>query len=85
MWPMTESAEVMMRIYDLNGQSIYQRRFLAGSNGATAGINNTYVWDGRDDLGRMQATGIYYFYIISTQAGQQKVLGRGNIIIRRTR
>jgi len=85
MWPMTETTEVQMKIYDLNGQSIYQRRFLSGSNGATAGINNTYVWDGRDDLGRLQATGIYYFYIISAQAGQQKVLGRGNIIIRRTR
>jgi hypothetical protein len=85
MWPLSETKEVVMKIYDLNGQSILQRRFTAGTLGATAGINNTWVWDGRDDLGRLQATGIYYFYLIGMEAGQQKVIGRGNIIIRRTK
>jgi hypothetical protein len=36
-------------------------------------------------MNRLQATGIYYFYLISIEAGQQKVISRGNIIIRRTR
>jgi hypothetical protein len=85
MWPLAENKEVTLKIYDLNGQSILQRRFLAGTMGATAGINNIFVWDGRDDMNRLQATGIYYFYLISIEAGQQKVISRGNIIIRRTR
>jgi len=57
------TARVNVKIYDLHGRLI---RFLA--NNRASGSENTLVWDGRDDDGRVARIGIYVVFLQAINA-----------------
>lgn len=70
------NANSSVSLFDLGGNMIWQRSFVAGENGAKAGANNP-EWDGRNMFNANVPTGVYLYQIVS----DRKVVGRGKVII----
>ena len=60
-YQLTESAEVTLTIYDINGQSV--RRLAVGHQAAGMYRNRARAlyWDGRNQLGESVASGLYFY------------------------
>jgi len=70
------NANTSVNLFDLGGNMIWQKSYLAGENGAKAGENNP-AWDGKNLFGANVQTGVYLYQIVS----DRKVVGRGKVII----
>ncbi|MBU0630066.1 MAG: S8 family serine peptidase [Candidatus Margulisbacteria bacterium] len=70
------NANTSVNLFELGGNMIWQKSYLAGENGAKAGVNNP-AWDGKNLFGANVPTGVYLYQIIS----DRKVVGRGKVII----
>ncbi len=64
-YQLAESAEVMLTIYDMNGEAV--RRLAVGHQaaGMYQSRNRAAYWDGRNQLGEVVASGVY-FYTLTT-------------------
>ena len=63
-------------LFDLSGNLIWRKNYLAGENGGKSGLN-TPGWDGKSLYGQAVANGVYFYQITA----DQKVIGRGKIIV----
>lgn len=63
-------------LFDLNGGLLWRRNFVAGENGAKAGINDP-VWDGTALSGGRVANGVYFFQVVA----DGRVIGKGKVIV----
>lgn len=63
-------------LFDLSGNLIWQKSYLAGENGGKSGENNP-VWDGRSLFGENVSNGVYIYQIVA----DQKIIARGKVIV----
>lgn len=67
---------VTIYLFDLNGNLIWRKTFLAGENGGKAGPNNP-SWNGVNLFGESVPNGVYLYQV----ATDQRVIARGKIIV----
>ena len=63
-------------LFDLTGNLIWQKSYLAGEDGGKSGLN-TPGWNGRDLFGTQVANGVYFYQVVA----DNRVIARGKIII----
>jgi subtilisin family serine protease len=63
-------------LFDLNGNLIWSKSFLAGDNGGKSGRNNP-AWNGQNLFSERVPNGVYFYQVIA----DKKVIGRGKIIV----
>lgn len=67
---LTESGDVLIRIFNLVGDLVYQQKIDADTEGATGhpeGYTNEIIWNGENGNGIVAATGIYILEIKSAE------------------
>jgi thermitase len=67
---------VTIYLFDLNGNLIWRKSYLAGENGGKAGPNNP-SWNGQSLYGERAVNGLYFYQVTA----DQKVLARGRLIV----
>ena len=60
-YQLAESAEVTLTIYDLNGKMIRHLRVGHQSAGMYQSRSRAVYWDGRNQLGELVASGLYFY------------------------
>jgi hypothetical protein len=55
---LNEESDVVVRIFTLLGEKVYERYYAAGCDGGKQGVN-TIVWDGKNDEGKTVLNGVY--------------------------
>ena len=63
-------------LFDLSGNLIWQKSYLAGENGAKSGENNP-PWNGTDLYGRRVPNGVYIYQVVA----DRKVIAKGKVIV----
>lgn len=63
-------------LFDLSGNLIWQKSYLAGENGGKSGANNP-PWDGKDHFGANVPNGVYLYQIVT----DNRVIAKGKIIV----
>jgi len=79
-YTLTQSTDISLRIYDLNGNLVWRREIDAGQEGAHAGVNKV-SWAGIDSYERDLANGIYICYVLRPNNDGLKVLGKTKVFI----
>ena len=81
-YQLAESADVVLAIYDMNGQLV--RRLALGHQGAGMYTSRTRAayWDGRNQLGEPVASGLY-FYTLTVRSVTRGETGADNFIATR--
>ncbi len=67
---------VTIYLFDLNGNLIWRKSYLAGENGGKAGANNP-AWNGQNLFGERAVNGLYFYQVTA----DQKILARGRLIV----
>jgi hypothetical protein len=67
---------VTIYLFDLNGNLIWRKSYLAGENGGKSGPNNP-SWNGVNLFGESVPNGVYLYQV----AADQKVIARGKIVV----
>ncbi|MDI6731227.1 MAG: Ig-like domain-containing protein, partial [Candidatus Margulisbacteria bacterium] len=81
-YELTGNSDIVIRIYNISAQLIWQRNFTAGSDGAKTGYNEV-TWDGISDFGSAAPNGAYIIHILSPTSGGYKVIGSMKAIVLR--
>lgn len=63
-YTLSRDASIVLNIYDINGERIWQRTFVPGENGGKAGVN-LIPWDGYTAFSQLVPNGVYVFQIAS--------------------
>ncbi|MDO8734373.1 MAG: T9SS type A sorting domain-containing protein, partial [Elusimicrobiota bacterium] len=77
---LTESDDVLIRIFNLIGDLIYQQKIDAGKVGAIGqpeGYTNEFVWNGKNGNDIIAATGVY---ILEIKSGKEKEIRKIAVI-----
>jgi hypothetical protein len=61
---LSKDAPIVLNIYNINGERIWQRTFTPGSAGGKAGENQV-LWDGYTEFSQLVPNGVYVFQIAS--------------------
>lgn len=79
MYTLTQAADADLVIYDVLGNIVWNRSYLIGVAGGTAGVNKI-PWDGTDNDGQILPDGIYPLKVsyISTSEGDYALVWDGN-------
>jgi outer membrane protein assembly factor BamB len=77
-YTLTDDADIIFYVYDLNQRTLYTRKFFAGQNGGRAGYNQL-EWNGVTDFGHVLGNGIYIYQILRRE--DRKPIGKGKIVI----
>jgi hypothetical protein len=75
---LTNVKNTQLVLFDMSGNLLLKRDFLAGANGAQGGANSV-AWDGKNNYGEVLASGLYLYQIV--QDG--KLISRGKVAILR--
>jgi len=79
-WQLRKSEAINLFILDLNGKTIYKRRFSEGAEGGSSGFNSI-EWNGRDlNSGKYVPNGVY-LGIIASGKKDMTVEGKFKIIV----
>ncbi len=77
-YQLSTDTDIKLMIYDITGKAVYQKEFLAGSEGGKGpNYNNNVYWNGKDDFGKFVANGAYIYLITS----DKKVLFKGQMAV----
>jgi hypothetical protein len=80
-YTLSKDANIIIYIYDIRGQRIWQYAAPAGGGGGSTG-GNSVVWDGLTAFKTGAASGVYIVEVTTTDGGF-KVLSRMNLIVTR--
>ena len=75
-YQLTESADIKIYVYDLNGNLVWQKFYTSGTQGGTAGTN-TVPWNGQNVFGQMVEGGVYLYRVLYGT----KIIGRGKLAV----
>jgi len=75
-YQLTESADIKIYVYDLNGNLVWQKFYPTGTQGGTAGTN-TVPWNGQNAFGQMVEGGVYLYRVLYGA----KIIGRGKLAV----
>jgi subtilisin family serine protease len=75
-YQLTESADIKIYVYDLNGNLVWQKFYTSGTQGGTAGTN-TVPWNGQNVFGQMVEGGVYVYRVLYGT----KIIGRGKLAV----
>lgn len=78
-YTLSKDANIIIYIYSMRGERVWQSVSPAGSNGGNVGVNEV-VWDGITAFRSMASFGVYTVMVTSTD-GQAGVLGKTKIAI----
>ncbi len=77
-YQLSTDTDIKLMIYDITGKAVFQKEFLAGSEGGKGpNYNNSFYWNGKDDFGKYVANGAYIYLITS----DKKVLFKGQMAV----
>ncbi|MDR2431325.1 MAG: gliding motility-associated C-terminal domain-containing protein [Candidatus Margulisbacteria bacterium] len=81
-YQLTNSTDINLYIYDINGNVVWRKFIPRGQEGAHAGLNKV-VWDGRASFNNNQIlpNGVYICHLLIEKGGEKKSLGRAKILI----
>ncbi len=68
-YKLSDDAIVSMRIFTLDGRLVLRKKYGAGSDGGSAGLNEI-LWDGRNGNGEVVASGGYIVLIEAERSGE---------------
>ena len=77
-YTLSKEGNITINFFDLAGNVITKKTYVAGSDGAKAGYNEI-TWDGTSDSGNYVGTGIYIYLIIAD--GRVVQNGKGKITV----
>ena len=80
-YALNKDANIVIYIYNIRGERVWQWTAPAGSNGGATG-DNSVVWDGISSFRMSAASGVYVVEITTTDGGF-RVLSRMNLIVTR--
>lgn len=63
-------------LFDLNGNLVWQKSYLAGDNGGKSGLNNP-GWNATNLFSEAVVNGVYIYQIVA----ENKIIGRGKVIV----
>lgn len=81
-YELNKSSDMIIYIYDLNGDVVWRKDIAKGDQGGRAGVNRV-VWNGEATFGRGEvlSNGIYICHVIAEIDGEKRSLGRTKIYI----
>ena len=68
-WKLDDDAQVTMRIFTLSGDVVLRKSFERGADGGRAGLNDRFVWDGRNASGDVVSSGGYIVLVEAQGTG----------------
>ena len=71
-----EDAQVKVEIFNLFGELVWSKEASSGQPGGKAGINNAFIWDGKNNIGEVVANGGYICRITAAGASSTNVQRR---------
>ena len=71
-YQLTHSSSVSLIIYDVNGQVVRQIEVGYQLMGLYTTTDQAIYWDGRDDLGEIVTSGVYFYTLIADDLYQTK-------------
>ncbi|MCZ6676579.1 MAG: M28 family peptidase [Candidatus Poribacteria bacterium] len=80
---LSRDADVVVAIYNAPGDQIFAQEFRAGENGGKLGLNDAFVWEGRNRMEESIAPGIYICQIdVTDENGESETEGTKVAVIR---
>ena len=81
-YQLTDSTDVNIYIYDINGNVVWRQYIPCGQEGARSGLNRV-DWSGRVSYNNnlLLPNGVYIAHILIDKAGEKKSLGRAKIVL----
>ena len=79
-YTLSKDANIVIYIYNIRGERVWQYNAPAGSGGGTTG-DNSVVWDGLTAFQSFASEGVYIVEVTSTDAGGFHVLSRTKIAV----
>ncbi len=77
-YTLDSDTDIMIYIFDVNGDLTYKKRFSSSFNGGKAGYNEV-TWNGKDLFGNPTANDVYLIRIVSVSNG--KVIGKTKVLV----
>jgi thermitase len=75
-YDLTGNFDTKIYLFDIAGNLIWQKSYLAGTNGGKSGVNNP-SWNGVDLYGSQVPNGVYLYQVVA----DRKILARGKAIV----
>jgi len=79
-YTLSKDADIILYIYNIRGERVWQKIISAGSSGGRVGLNEV-VWNGLTDFNSVAGFGVYILMVTTPSGGSVQQLGKTKIAI----
>jgi len=77
---LSQDSDIIINIYNIRGERIWQTMVPAGGDGGTVGANEV-EWTGLSGFREVVSNGVYIVHIVAKVNGETKIIGKTKIIV----